>query len=51
MDDLNVIDAFLKTFVTYIESGFGLLEGDVGWLTSVLVAIDHYARRSLLDAW
>ncbi|MHA7774669.1 P-type conjugative transfer protein TrbL [Roseibium sp. M-1] len=40
MDDLNVIDRFTETFVTYIESGFGLLEPDVAYLTTVLIGID-----------
>lgn len=40
MDDLNVIDMFLETFVTYIDSGFGLLGGDVAFLTTVLIGID-----------
>src|SRR3546814_9160224 len=40
MDDLNVIDQFTQTFITYIDSGFGLLAGDVAFLTSILVAID-----------
>ncbi len=40
MDNLNVIDRFLSVFVAYIDSGFGLLNGDVVALTSVLVAID-----------
>ncbi len=40
MDDLNVIDQFTQTFITYIDSGFGLLTGDVAFLTSILVAID-----------
>jgi type IV secretion system protein TrbL len=40
MDDINVIDRFTQTFVTYIDSGFGLLTGDVAFLTSILVAID-----------
>ncbi|MEQ8393679.1 MAG: P-type conjugative transfer protein TrbL [Gammaproteobacteria bacterium] len=40
MDDLNVIDRFTEVFTTYIDSGFGLLTGDVAYLTSVLVAID-----------
>ncbi|WP_419906501.1 P-type conjugative transfer protein TrbL [Hoeflea sp.] len=40
MDDLNVIDRFTETFVTYIESGFGLLSGDVAFLVSILVTID-----------
>lgn len=40
MDDINVIDRFTQTFITYIDSGFGLLTGDVAFLTSILVAID-----------
>lgn len=40
MDDLNVIDGFLEAFVRYIDSGFGLLGGDVAFLTSVLIGID-----------
>ncbi|MBB4267867.1 type IV secretion system protein [Roseospira visakhapatnamensis] len=40
MDDLNVIDTFLDTFVHYIDSGFGLLQGDVAFLTTILIGID-----------
>lgn len=40
MDDLNIIDRFTETFVNYIDSGFGLLSTDVGFLTTTLVAID-----------
>ena len=40
MDDINVIDRFMDTFVRYIESGFGLLEGEMAFLTTVIVAID-----------
>jgi len=40
MDDLNVIDQFMDTFVRYIDSGFGLLGGDVGFLTTILIGID-----------
>ena len=35
-----IIDRFTETFSRYIDSGFGLLAGDVAFLTSVLVAID-----------
>ncbi|MET4897900.1 P-type conjugative transfer protein TrbL [Sphingomonadaceae bacterium jetA1] len=38
--DLNIIDKFLNTFVTYIDSGFGLLSGDVAFLTTALIGID-----------
>ncbi len=40
MDDLNIIDKFTETFVTYIDSGFGLLAGEVGFLTTTLITID-----------
>ena len=40
MEDLNVIDLFLATFVTFIESGFGLLSPDIAFLTTVLIGID-----------
>ena len=40
MDDLAIIDRFTETFSRYIDSGFGLLSGDVAFLTTVLVAID-----------
>lgn len=40
MTDLNIIDSFLATFIAYIDSGFGLLRGDLGHLTSLLIAID-----------
>jgi type IV secretion system protein TrbL len=40
MDDLAIIDRFTETFSRYIDSGFGLLAGDVAFLTSVLVAMD-----------
>ena len=40
MNDLNVIDRFMQAFITYIDSGFGLLGGDVRFLTSTLIGID-----------
>ncbi|WOA55031.1 P-type conjugative transfer protein TrbL [Dickeya solani] len=40
MDDVSVIDRFLDTFSTYIDSGFGLVRGEVSFLTATLVAID-----------
>jgi type IV secretion system protein TrbL len=40
LDDLNVIDRFLQAFITYIDSGFGLLGPDVGFLTATLIGID-----------
>ena len=40
MGNLNIIDQFLKTFSTYIDSGFGLLSPDVAFLTTFLIGID-----------
>ncbi|MFQ3457180.1 P-type conjugative transfer protein TrbL [Bradyrhizobium sp. UFLA01-814] len=40
MADLSVIDRFTETFSRYIDSGFGLLSGDVSFLSSTLVVID-----------
>jgi type IV secretory pathway TrbL component len=40
MGDLHVIDQFMQTFIRYIDSGFGLLNGDVAFLTTTLIGID-----------
>lgn len=40
MSDLNIIDQFMTAFIRYIDSGFGLLGGDVRFLTATLIAID-----------
>ena len=40
MNDLNVIDQFMTAFITYIDSGFGLLGGDIHALTALLIGID-----------
>ena len=40
MDDLSVIDQFMEAFIAYIDSGFGLLGGDVAFLTTILIGID-----------
>ena len=40
MDDLSVIDRFMQTFIRYIDSGFGLLGGDVHFLAVTLIGID-----------
>lgn len=40
MDDLSVIDRFTATFVGYIDSGFGLLAGEVASLSAILIALD-----------
>jgi len=40
MEEMDVIDRFLETFILYIDSGFGLLAGDVAYLTTTLIVID-----------
>ena len=40
MGGTGVIDRFLGIFTQYIDSGFGLIQGDVRWLAGVLIAID-----------
>ncbi|MDH2380714.1 P-type conjugative transfer protein TrbL [Bradyrhizobium sp. CER78] len=40
MTDLSVIDRFTETFSRYIDSGFGLLSGEVSLLSSTLIGID-----------
>ena len=40
MNDLNIIDRFMDAFIRYIDSGFGLLGGDVAFLTTILIGID-----------
>lgn len=40
MNDTGVIDTFFATFNRHIDSGFGLLGGDVGAVANILVAID-----------
>jgi type IV secretion system protein TrbL len=40
MSGTGIIDQFLETFTRYIDSGFGLLGGEVGYLATMLAAID-----------
>jgi type IV secretion system protein TrbL len=40
MNDLGIIDQFLSVFSTYIDSGFGLIGGDVHSLTVLLIGLD-----------
>lgn len=40
MADLNVIDQFLAVFTRYIDGGFGLVQGDVHHLATILIALD-----------
>jgi type IV secretion system protein TrbL len=39
-DNLNIIDRFMQAFTRYIDAGFGLLGGDVHFLTVTLIGID-----------
>lgn len=50
MNDTGVIDNFLSVFSTYIDSGFGLLGGEVGFLSSTLIVID-ITIAALFWAW
>jgi type IV secretion system protein TrbL len=40
MGTTGIIDQFLETFTRYIDSGFGLVGSEVGYLASTLAAID-----------
>ncbi|WP_375788581.1 P-type conjugative transfer protein TrbL [Bradyrhizobium sp. Pha-3] len=40
MGGTSVIDQFLSTFTTYIDSGFGLLKPEVAFIASTLIVID-----------
>jgi len=40
MNGTGVIDNFLGVFTQFIDSGFGLVQGDVHWLAATLIAID-----------
>ena len=50
MEDTGIIDQFLSVFSTYIDSGFGLLGGEVGFLSSTLIVID-VTIAALFWAW
>src|SRR5947208_4693079 len=45
-----IIDQFLETFTRYIDSGFGLLGSEVGYLATTLAAID-VTLAGLFWAW
>ena len=40
MGGSGVIDNFLGTFTRYIDSGFGLLDGEVAFIATTLIVID-----------
>ena len=50
MSDTGIVDTFLDTFNSYIDSGFGLLGGEIGFLSSTLIAID-VTIAGLFWAW
>ena len=50
MNDPGVIDRFFEVFSRYIDSGFGLLGGEVAFLSTTLVAID-VTLAALFWAW
>jgi type IV secretion system protein TrbL len=47
---VSVIDRFLEVFASYIDSGFGLLGGDVAFLATTLIVID-ITLAALFWAW
>ena len=50
MGGTGVIDRFLEVFTSYIDSGFGLLGSEVGFLAATLAAID-LTLAALFWAW
>ena len=50
MGGTGVIDRFLEVFTPYIDSGFGLLGGEVAFLATTLIAID-VTLAALFWAW
>ncbi|MFN3615389.1 MAG: P-type conjugative transfer protein TrbL [Rubrimonas sp.] len=50
MGGVGVIDRFLEVFASYIDSGFGLLGGDVAFLATTLIVID-VTLAALFWAW
>ncbi len=50
MNDFSAVDGFLDTFIRYIDSGFGLVAGDVTSLAAILIMID-VTLAALFWAW
>ena len=50
MEGSGVIDRFLEVFTSYIDSGFGLLGGEVAFIASTLIVID-ITLAALFWAW
>ena len=44
MGGTGVVDRFLAIFSQYIDSGFGLLSGEVAFIATTLIVIDVPAR-------
>lgn len=40
MGGTGVVDRFLQVFTSYIDSGFGLLQGEVAFIATTLIVID-----------
>ena len=50
MGGAGVIDNFLGVFTSYIDSGFGLLGGEVAFIATTLIVIDA-TRAALFWSW
>ena len=50
MGGTGIIDQFLETFTRYIDSGFGLVGSEVGYLATTLAAID-ITMAGLVWSW
>jgi type IV secretion system protein TrbL len=50
MNDTGVIDRFFEVFSRYIDSGFGLLGGEVAFIATTLIVID-VTLAALFWAW
>jgi type IV secretion system protein TrbL len=50
MENAGVIDRFLEVFSSYIDSGFGLLGGEVAFIATTLIVID-VTLAALFWAW
>ncbi|MEM7710798.1 MAG: P-type conjugative transfer protein TrbL, partial [Pseudomonadota bacterium] len=50
MGGTGIIDRFLQVFTSYIESGFGLLGGEIAFLATTLIVID-VTLAALFWAW
>ena len=50
MGGTGVIDRFLGIFTQYIDSGFGLIQGDVHWLAGVLIVVAYVVMLPVTGA-